>query len=249
MFEADVKSLKEYERVVMVGTFDEARNQYIGPRPRSHLGVTEAGYFLVTPMTLEPTSHHVSKNTGISFSTLVRTKKSTESTKPVNTQHKRHVMVLRGWVPHHWKAEDETSRPVRLEGVVHYSENPSVFVPKNNPEKGEWHYIDVKALANAMGLPQDTPLIEVITPEEDTRQAPGKSSPTAMDVLGGRASLKAANEQKKSEAYPLAKSIGDLRHFSVMPSDHTNYALTWFTLSAATTGLAYKVIKSGSGVR
>ena len=50
---------------------------------------------------------------------------------------------------------------VKIEGIVRKSENPSTFVPKNNPEKGQWFWIDVPEIAAACGLAPDTPLVEV----------------------------------------------------------------------------------------
>ena len=48
-----------------------------------------------------------------------------------------------------------------MEGIIRSSEQPSSFVPPNNPAKGEWFWVDVAALAEAAGLPRDTPLVEV----------------------------------------------------------------------------------------
>jgi len=215
----DHSGLAEYTPVSASGEYDESKSIFIGPRPRSSMGVTESGYFMVTPL--------------------------------VQKGSKDVVMVLRGWVPADWKAGKRT-RAIKSDGLIHYargvirySERPGVFVPENHPEKGDWFYIDVPGLAEAMGLPKTTPLIEILTDEADIRQSGGKVNPTAMDVLGGRTTMHAANAEKDRETYPLPKSMGDFRHFSVMPQDHLNYAITWFTLSAITSGLGYKVIKKG----
>ncbi len=215
----DNSGLAEYTPVCASGIYDESKSVFIGPRPRSSMGVTESGYFMVTPL--------IHKDTG------------------------NVVMVLRGWVPAEWKAGKRT-RSVEnnkllhhARGAVRYSERPGIFVPKNCPEQGDWFYIDVPGLAVAMGLPKSTPLIEILTDEADIRQSGGKVNPTAMDVLGGRTTMHAANAEKDRETYPLPKSMGDFRHFSVMPQDHLNYAITWFTLSAITSGLGLKVILKG----
>lgn len=214
----DYSGFAEYTPVCATGIYDESKSVFIGPRPRSSMGVTESGYFMVTPLIRQGTTDV--------------------------------VMILRGWVPADWKAGkrtrsiDNTSGTHHARGVIRYSERPSVFVPANCPEKGDWYYIDVPGLAVAMGLPKKTPLIEVLTDEHDIKQSGGKVNPTAMDVLGGRTTMHAANAEKDRETYPLPKSLGDFRHFSVMPQDHLNYAITWFTLSAITAGLGYKVIKT-----
>lgn len=49
---------------------------------------------------------------------------------------------------------------VEVEGIVRGSEQPSSFVPANDPASGQWFWIDVPALARAAGLPLDTPLVE-----------------------------------------------------------------------------------------
>ena len=63
-------------------------------------------------------------------------------------------------------------------------------------------------------------------------------APSAMDVLAFQARV-----GPSTEAYPLPKQASDLLRFSVMPSDHRNYALTWFTLCAATAMLAVQIIR------
>ena len=52
------------------------------------------------------------------------------------------------------------SLQVEVEGIVRGSEQPSSFVPANDPASGQWFWIDVPALARAAGLPLDTPLVE-----------------------------------------------------------------------------------------
>ena len=210
--------IPEYMQVSASGIYDEEKSQFIGPRPRSTMGVTEAGYFMVTPL--------------------------------VHSSGESAVLVLRGWVPASWKSGDVDNKSrsknhteFNVRGVVRFSERPSMFVPKNNAERGDWFFIDVPALCKATGLPQSTPLIEIVTQDEEIVQSGGKANPTAMDILGGRTTIQSVNDVRGGEEYPLPKSLGDLRHFSVMPRDHMNYALTWFSLSAATTGLALQILR------
>ena len=65
-----------------------------------------------------------------------------------------------------------------------------------------------------------------------------------MDILAGKTTVRQINRERDEEQYPISKSIGDMRHFSVMPRDHLNYALTWFSLSGATSLLAWRVLFS-----
>lgn len=49
----DLKNL-EFRKVLCRGVFDEEKSVYVGPRSRSISGVTENGYYIITP--LEPVS-------------------------------------------------------------------------------------------------------------------------------------------------------------------------------------------------
>ncbi|GFP89050.1 rac-like GTP-binding protein arac3 [Phtheirospermum japonicum] len=132
----------EFRRVRCKGVFDEKKSIYVGPRSRSISGVTENGYYLITPLVPVP-------------------------------------------------GDPE-------------SENPSVFVPENDPNASQWFYVDVPAFARECGLPEKTLYVEDI------------------------------NENiNPSRPYPIPKDVNTLIRSSVMPQDHVNYTLTWYSLSAA----------------
>ena len=63
--------------------------------------------------------------------------------------------------------------------------------------------------------------------------------PTTMDVMSFK-----AQAPKQNSLYPLPKSMADIVNVSVMPIDHRNYALTWFSLSGATALLALKALRT-----
>lgn len=50
---------------------------------------------------------------------------------------------------------------MQVAGIRRVSEQPSSFVPANNPQRGSWFWVDAPALAVACRLPPDTPLVEV----------------------------------------------------------------------------------------
>lgn len=86
-------------------------------------------------------------------------------------QFDKPVLVNRGWVPATWRSDAEFRQQweskgvdATLQAVTRVSEDPSSFVPQNNPKTGEWFWIDVPAMAASLGLPSDTPLVEVSTP-------------------------------------------------------------------------------------
>jgi len=198
------------------------------------MGTTEAGYLAVTPLV------------------------SSESNGAFNKTHhsdNREILVLRGWVPSSWKGDpksataaaagnsndpnNQTSDQVTIQGVVRSGENPGTFVPDNKPEDGTWFYLNVEQLADAMGLPAGTPMVEVVSESDQVKML--DNGPTVLDVLGGRGKIPSAPE----EVYPIAKSEGDMGAFSVMPRDHLNYAGTWCVLMLATGGMAFKALRRG----
>ncbi|KAI3454950.1 hypothetical protein Pfo_011613 [Paulownia fortunei] len=217
----------EFRRVQCKGVFDEKKSIYVGPRSRSISGVTENGYYLITPLIPVPGD-------------------------PESVQSP--ILVNRGWVPRSWRdkaldaSEDEPLSsssstltqesakiswwrfwsnkrkvleehlpsiiPVEVIGVIRGSENPSIFVPANDPNASQWFYVDVPALARACRLPEKTLYVE------DINENINPSSP-----------------------YPIPKDANTLTHSSVMPQDHVNYTLTWYSLSAAVTFMAFKRLK------
>ncbi|KAL2461748.1 Surfeit locus protein 1 [Abeliophyllum distichum] len=217
----------EFRRVQSRGVFDEKKSIYVGPRSRSISGVTENGYYLITPLLPVPDA-------------------------PESLQTP--ILVNRGWVPRNWRdkalkvSEDNeltsgastpaqesaesswwhfwSKKPIIVEerspainsvevvGVVRGSEKPSIFVPANDPSTSQWFFVDVPAIARACGLPENTLYIE------DINDNVNPSSP-----------------------YPVPKDANTLIRSSVMPQDHLNYTLTWYSLSAAVTFMAIKRLK------
>ncbi|KAM3380451.1 surfeit locus protein 1 [Capsicum galapagoense] len=218
----------EFCRVRCRGVFDEKKSIFIGPRSRSISGVTENGYYVITP--LMP---------------LANDPKSVQAP----------ILVNRGWVPRNWRdkslevaaADDQppsiappsqesgksswwmfsskkkkveedqvsTVKPTEVVGVIRGSEKPSIFVPANDPSSFQWFYVDVSAIACACGLPKNTLYIETINDNVDP-----------------------------SNPYPIPKDTNTLVWSSVMPQDHLNYTFTWYSLSAAVTFMAFKRLQS-----
>ncbi|VAI08713.1 unnamed protein product [Triticum turgidum subsp. durum] len=203
----------EFRKIVCEGDFDTEKSVFLGPRSRSISGVTENGYYVITPLIPRPTE-------------------------PGSLQSP--ILVNRGWIPRAWRdksmqdqqdlgetldvkeADKKTNEkgtwwkfwskkpesspeiekpvkpPVRVIGVIRGSEKPSIFVPPNEPSNGQWFYVDVPMIARACGLPENTVYIE------DMNEDISASNP-----------------------YPLPKDANALIHHSVMPDDHLKYTFTW----------------------
>lgn len=118
------------------------------------------------------------------------------------------------------KEDVPTVKPVEVIGVIRGGENPSIFVPANDPSTGQWFYVDVPAMARAIGLPENTIYVEDVHEDID-----------------------------RSRPYPVPRDMNTLIRSKVMPQDHLNYSLTWYSLSAAVTYMAYKRLKPKSSRR
>lgn len=66
------------------------------------------------------------------------------------------MLVNRGWVPPNWKAQWQDrfaalqpTGSVKVTGVVQGSESPSSFVPHNDPQQGDFFWMDVAGIVSA----------------------------------------------------------------------------------------------------
>ena len=126
-------------------------------------------------------------------------------------------------------------------GVVRKGDMKGYFTPENVPEKNVWHYVDVRGIGEYLGLVVGAPR--------------GSSHSSSIATLGKDENL---NEDKKEKVFvpyvQLIRPIGtttstssqqpipvaeeELMKFSVLPEQHMNYSMTWFSLSAVTLGMA-----------
>eukprot|EP00850_Spirogloea_muscicola_P005689 SM000026S08938 [mRNA] locus=s26:674772:677269:+ [translate_table: standard] len=232
----------EYRRVVCEGMLDEARSLFVGPRGRSVGGITEKGYYLITPVipaaenglsrppvlvnrgwVTEAWRREHDHNQGVDQDAAVPGRTLTASPSGSVSVVKGDNGHQRSWW-HFWSSGHEATSaavegtappPVtRICGIVRSSEQPSAFVPANVPTAGQWFYLDVPAMAAACGLPPGTLLVDAI-----------------RDGGALEATLQGS---------PIPKDPSELVRQSVMPQDHLNYTLTWYTLSAATAYIAYR---------
>ncbi|XP_043713251.1 surfeit locus protein 1 isoform X2 [Telopea speciosissima] len=229
--DGDLDSL-EFRRVICKGVFDETKSIYLGPRSRSISGVTENGYYVITPLLpLADNSKSVQSAVLVNKGWVPRNWKDKPSDvsqdgepppnlpSPNTTQNEGNS-PWRFWSKKHTRNQARDITPVKVIGVVRGSEKPSIFVPENNPSSGQWFYVDVPAIARACGLPENTLYIEYIS-----------------------------DDINPSKPYPIPKDVNALIRSSVTPQDHLNYTLTWYSLSAAVTFMAVKRVKPSKSRR
>lgn len=72
------------------------------------------------------------------------------------------VLVNRGWVPldkrdPRTRLDSWTMGEVVLTGILRWPTEPGRFTPENRPDKGEWYWIDLPAMATQSELPRVAP--------------------------------------------------------------------------------------------
>ncbi|TMW99748.1 hypothetical protein EJD97_002042 [Solanum chilense] len=247
----------EFCRVLCRGVFDEKKSIFIGPRSRSISGVTENGYYVITP--LMPLAN---------------------DPKSVQTP----ILVNRGWVPRNWRdkslevaaADDQSSSTAP---PPQESGKSSWWMFSSKKKKAEevilFSYFNflIKVVCNLNNTPdgttfnqqdqvptlKSTEVIGVIRGSEKPSIFVPANDPSSfqwfyVDVPAiARASglpentlyIEAINDNvDPSNPYPIPKDTNTLVRSSVMPQDHLNYTFTWYSLSAAVTFMAYKRLQS-----
>lgn len=74
---------------------------------------------------------------------------------PKRARSQRTVLVNRGWVPPEWRrrwregvAAQQPAGRVAVTGVAQGSEDPSSFVPRNEPDKGNFYWLDAPGIVS-----------------------------------------------------------------------------------------------------
>jgi surfeit locus 1 family protein len=140
------------------------------------------------------------------------------------------LMVDRGWAPMDWPAgADPTgtagAREVEVTGIVRTPEPPGWLTPANRPDKNEWYYVDLSAMAGSVGV---LPFVDYYI--YATGEAPAVPEPangdTAAAADGGVVPGEA--EAQAAPAFPIPNTWR-----VELPNNHLSYAITWFALAAA----------------
>jgi len=80
------------------------------------------------------------------------------------TGYKDNIFVNLGWVPEkNYKREPYT---VMLTGFLHVPGPKARYAPENNPETGEWYWLDYEALKAHTGLSNTLPVVFYACPED-----------------------------------------------------------------------------------
>lgn len=142
------------------------------------------------------------------------------------------LMVNRGWAPLDWNSRGGgpgtlDTPQIEVTGIVRPPSPPGWFTPANRPEKNEWYYIDLAAMAASVGVLPFVDYYVYATDEAPVPQTPTESkAPPAEEKAPGEAKAPAGPEAA-APSYPIPNT------WEVMlPNNHLSYAITWFSLAA-----------------
>ncbi|KAL1918820.1 uncharacterized protein VTP21DRAFT_2842 [Calcarisporiella thermophila] len=134
---------------------------------------------------------------------------------PFERENGTKILVKRGWIAKekresNARLEDDE---VIIEGLLRKSEKKNSFMPENHPEKDEWYYADLQAMAEKTG--SQAVMLEQIS----------EISPSLIPKL-------------VEEGRPVGRPpTVELRN------THLQYAITWYSLCAATSTMLYFLLR------
>jgi len=237
-------TLTPQQKVTASGRYVHERSVFVGPRPRSLPGHgMQSGYFLITPLYDPVRKGAVLVNRGWVpaswLDDIAAVSKAYDAQPPAADASAAQPAASSkgGWFSKGASKVGSSSAPtLQVTGVIQDNENPSAVLPDNVPERLEFHWVDVPTLARAVGLPPDTPLVQVISEDPATQQQARKG---ANPLQQARSSMPAGTGAIQ---YPIPKNTHDLLHFTTMPRDHLIYAGIWTSLCVGLGLMAHRVI-------
>ena len=140
------------------------------------------------------------------------------------------LMVDRGWAPMDWPAGADRAGiaeapEIEVTGIVRTAEPPGWLTPANRPDRNEWYYLDLSAMAGSVGVLPFVDYYIYATGETPVGSEPAKAESAAAS--GGGASTHAA-ETRAPAAFPVPNTWR-----IELPNNHLPYAITWFALAVA----------------
>jgi surfeit locus 1 family protein len=138
------------------------------------------------------------------------------------------LMVNRGWAPLDWperaqSAKDTDDREVEVTGIVRTQDPPGWLTPQNRPDKNEWYYIDLSAMAGSVGVLPFVDYYIYATGETPLVDQPARDETVGLDA----AATPDETGTPPAPAFPVANTWR-----TDLPNNHLSYAITWFSLAA-----------------
>ncbi len=140
------------------------------------------------------------------------------------------LMVDRGWAPMNWPAGADrnggaAAQEVEVTGIVRTPEPAGWLTPANRPDKNDWYYVDLSAMAGSVGVLPFVDYYVYATGEAPVVHEPANGE-TAAAADGDAAAGKA--ETRQAPAFPIPNTWR-----VELPNNHLSYAITWFALAVA----------------
>ncbi|KAG2493510.1 hypothetical protein HYH03_008326 [Edaphochlamys debaryana] len=263
---------KDYDKVFVRGRYLDEYSVYVGPRPRSVPGQgIQSGYLVVSPLRTEDKKGVALVNRGWApaawkeahaaegarvLAARQAQRQAAEAAAAAEASSSQPAAAKSGGGWFGWGRSPAPAQPpaasqpppspvVDVVGVVQPDEASNQFMPGNREEEDEFHSLQRGALARAMGLPHDTPLVTLVTTAASASVPTQPTSPLQQS-RGLDPSGPGPDGPDEGPSYPQPKHSADLVRFTTMPIDHRNYALIWGSLCVLLAGMARQVVTSPS---
>jgi len=221
---------EEFRRVVVEGELDGNKTVRVGPKVRtSEISNNEkiAGFDVITAIREKKKSGGGTWLFGRFGGSVVDEKVDGTVT----------ALVNRGFAERGFE-DAKGGLCLKTIGVVRKGDGKGYFTPDNVPEKSVWHYVDVRGIGEYLGL------VGSGNDNEESFSSEGRGEKKKAFVpyvqlvrpIGG-----ASFSGRQRQPVPVAEE--ELMKFSVLPEQHMNYSMTWFSLSAVTLGMASLALK------
>ena len=121
-------------------------------------------------------------------------------------------------------------------GVVRKGDRKGYFTPENVPEKNVWHYVDVRGIGEHLGL-------VVGKKRRQSEDHHPEGGGTKENAFVPYVQLIAPVGAVASRQQPIPVDEEEIMTFAVLPEQHLQYSMTWFSLSAVTLGMALVAVR------
>jgi len=118
--------------------------------------------------------------------------------------------------------QQEEQTEVEVRGMLRTQHEKGTFTPENVPEKGEWYWMDVERMKEYAG-----------------GEAAGVQPVFIQEIFDG-------NSAEASHRIALGIPVGRSSEIELR-NQHATYAVTWYSLSAATAVMFFALVRKGRG--
>jgi surfeit locus 1 family protein len=215
--------VKPFSPVQVQGEYNHSQAQYL--MPRVYQG--KSGVHVITPFRISSTGDTILINRGWVPAIHNNNNNNSNSNISNNNVTNQRIGSSNSNTVLDISDYSQPAGVLTVNGLLRRSETQGSFVPPNEPHQKKWYWLDIVGLANHVHA--KPVLLDATAP----------AVPAApLSSLSSSPSSSSSSSPSLSTTYPIGgQTITELRN------PHLNYAITWFSLSAALTALTFLFVR------